>query len=119
MSNDVLSERVGRVGMSATLAVSDAAKKLRAEGVDVLNFSVGEPDHPTPDAVKEAGKKAIDANHTKYTASAGIIELRRSIATKLKRDNGLEYAPSRFSCPPAPRPACTLPRWPCSTRATR
>jgi len=105
MSNDVLSERVRRVGMSATLAVSDAAKKLRAEGVDVLNFSVGEPDHPTPEAVKEAGKRAIDANHTKYTASAGIIELRRAIATKLKRDNGLEYAPEQILVSPGAK-AC-------------
>jgi aspartate aminotransferase len=105
MSNDVLSERVRRVGMSATLAVSDRAKKLRAEGVDVLNFSVGEPDHPTPEGVKEAGKKAIDANLTKYTASAGVIELRAAIANKLGRDNGLEYAPEQILVSPGAK-AC-------------
>jgi aspartate aminotransferase len=105
MSEEVLSERVRRVGMSATLAVSDRAKKLRAEGVDVLNFSVGEPDHPTPEVAKEAGKKAIDANRTKYTASAGIIELRRAIATKLARDNGLEYAPEQILVSPGAK-AC-------------
>ncbi len=79
--------------MSATLAVSDRAKRLRADGVDVLDFSVGEPDFPTPEGVKQAGRLAIDGNKTRYTASSGILELREAIAAKLERDNGLSYPP--------------------------
>jgi aspartate aminotransferase len=67
---------------------------MRAEGVDVLDFSVGQPDFPTPEVVKEAGKTAIDQNRTGYTANEGIPELRAAIAAKLREENGLEYSPT-------------------------
>jgi aspartate aminotransferase len=80
--------RVGRVEPSATLAISNLASKLEAEGKDVVDLSVGEPDFPTPDNVVRAGKDAMDAGHTGYTSSNGIPELRAAIAEKL-RGNGV------------------------------
>lgn len=88
----MLARRLQRIGLSPTLAVNDLARRLRAEGVDVLDFSAGQPDFPTPDAVKEAGKRAIDENRTRYTSTAGIEELRRAIAERIERDLGLRYA---------------------------
>jgi aspartate aminotransferase len=76
--------RVGRVEPSATLAISNLASELEAEGKDVIDLSVGEPDFPTPDNVVEAGKDAMDAGHTGYTPSSGIPELREAIAAKLQ-----------------------------------
>jgi aspartate aminotransferase len=76
--------RVGRVEPSATLAISNLAAELEAEGKDVIDLSVGEPDFPTPDNVVQAGKDAMDAGHTGYTSSNGIPELREAIATKLQ-----------------------------------
>jgi aspartate aminotransferase len=89
-----LAERAERIEHSPTLRVAALAKKLRAEGVDVLDFSVGQPDFPTPSVVKEAGKTAIDDDRTGYTANEGVPELRAAIAEKLRDENGLEYAPS-------------------------
>ena len=83
-------ERVGRVEPSATLAISNLASKLEADGVDVVDLSVGEPDFPTPETVVEAGKDALDAGHTGYTPSNGIPELKEAIVEKLDAD-GLEY----------------------------
>ena len=92
----MLAKRIRGIGMSATVKVTGLAIKLRAEGVDVLDFSVGEPDLPTPEGVKEAGKRAIDTNQTRYTSNAGLIELREAIAEKFLRDNGLTYAPGEI-----------------------
>ncbi len=83
-------DRVERVEPSATLAISNAASQLEAEGVDVVDLSVGEPDFETPDNVVEAGKAALDAGHTGYTQSNGIPALREAIVEKLATD-GLEY----------------------------
>ena len=83
-------DRVERVEPSATLAISTLASELEAEGADVVDLSVGEPDFPTPGNVVAAGKEALDAGHTKYTPSAGISELREAIAEKLA-DDGLAY----------------------------
>ena len=69
------------------------AAQMRAEGIDVINFGVGEPDFNTPEYIKKAAHEAIDANFTRYTANPGIIELRKAICDKLERDNGLVYAP--------------------------
>jgi aspartate/methionine/tyrosine aminotransferase len=66
-------------------------RALQAEGFDIIDFTVGEPDFPTPDHIKEAAKKAIDINYTKYTVNPGSIELRKAIAGKLKKDNNLDY----------------------------
>jgi aspartate aminotransferase len=82
--------------MSATLKVSGLAKKMKREGLDVWDFSVGEPDLDTPDAVKEAGKRAIAQGRTKYTPNEGIPELREAIAEKLRLENGLDYEPDQI-----------------------
>ena len=83
--------RVERVEPSATLAISNQASELEAEGVDVVDLSVGEPDFPTPENIVEAGQDAMDAGHTGYTSSNGIPALREAIASKL-RDDGIDAA---------------------------
>ena len=83
------SNRVKRVKPSFTLEMTSRAAELRAQGVDVINFSVGEPDFNTPDHIIRAGKEAMDNGFTKYTAGSGMIELREAICEKLERDNGL------------------------------
>lgn len=88
-----LAHRAKAIKPSPTLTVSALAKKMQNQGIDVINFGVGEPDFNTPDYIKEAGKKAIDDNFTRYTASSGILELREAIAAKLKRDNGITCNP--------------------------
>jgi len=87
----LVSERVKSINVSPTMKVAGEAKRMRAEGINVLDFSVGEPDFPTPHNIKEAAKTAIDENHTKYTLNAGTVELRKAIAQKLKRDSNLDY----------------------------
>ncbi|GAA0507532.1 aspartate aminotransferase [Halorubrum aquaticum] len=83
------SDRIGRVEPSATLAISNLAAEKEAEGADVVDLSVGEPDFDTPENVVEAGKEALDAGHTGYTSSNGILPLRKAIAAKL-RDDGID-----------------------------
>ena len=73
------------------MKVSALAKKMKADGENVINLSVGEPDFPTPENIKQAAKKAIDENQTRYTINPGTVELRKAIAAKLKRDNDLDY----------------------------
>lgn len=85
------SDRVKLITVSPTMQVAAEAKRLKSEGMDVIDLSVGEPDFPTPDNIKEAAKKAIDENQTKYTINSGTVELRKAIAAKLKRENDLEY----------------------------
>ncbi|MHB9149490.1 MAG: pyridoxal phosphate-dependent aminotransferase [Thermoleophilia bacterium] len=88
-----LADRADRISHSPTLRIAALAKRMRAAGVDVLDFSVGQPDFPTPVSAKEAGKTAIDDNRTGYTANEGILELRQAIADKLRLENGLDYDP--------------------------
>jgi aspartate aminotransferase len=88
-----ISYRARAIKPSPTLAVSSMAKQMMAKGIDVINFGVGEPDFNTPDYIKEAGKEAIDNNFTRYTASAGILELREAISAKFKKDNNLDCRP--------------------------
>ncbi|MFZ2146663.1 MAG: pyridoxal phosphate-dependent aminotransferase [Sedimentisphaerales bacterium] len=90
-----VSKRAQDVPPSATIAVTARAQELKAQGVDVVGFGAGEPDFDTPDYIKDAAIKALKAGKTKYTASAGIVELRTGIAAKLKRENGLEYSPNQ------------------------
>ncbi|MCK5032059.1 MAG: pyridoxal phosphate-dependent aminotransferase [Calditrichia bacterium] len=85
------SDRIKNISESQTVKISAKAITMRKSGIDVINLSVGEPDFPTPQNVKDAGKKAIDNNLTKYTVNKGIIELRQAIAHKLKEENNLEY----------------------------
>jgi len=87
---------MAQIKPSPTLAVNAKAKALKASGADILNFSVGEPDFPTPDHVCGAGKEAIDAGFTRYTAVPGIPELREAIAQRFKADKGWQYAPEEI-----------------------
>ncbi|WP_136715736.1 pyridoxal phosphate-dependent aminotransferase [Halorientalis salina] len=96
--------RVQRVEPSATLAISNLAAELEADGVDVVDLSVGEPDFDTPENVKQAGIDAMEAGHTGYTTSNGIPELREAIATKLQ-DDGLDYGPENVIVTPGGKQA--------------
>ncbi len=89
-----LSDRMQTLSPSLTIAISTLARELKAQGKDVLSFSAGEPDFGTPQRIKDAAIKAIDEGFTQYTAVPGIPELLEAVATKLKRDNALSYAPS-------------------------
>ncbi len=91
-----LSLRTTKIKPSSTLAITAKAAELRAEGKDVISFSVGEPDFHTPENIKEAGIKAIQDGFTKYTPVPGIPELRKAICEKLKNDNGLDYKPEQI-----------------------
>lgn len=91
-----LSDRLNRLAPSATLAMSQKSSEMKAKGVDVINMSVGEPDFMTPEPIKEAGKKAIDDNFSKYSPVSGYPALRNAISKKLKAENGLDYAVSEI-----------------------
>ena len=86
-----LSRRVINISPSPTLSITSKAKEMRSKGIDVIGFGAGEPDFDTPEHIKEAAKEAIDMGFTKYVPSAGIPELRSAIASKLKRDNNINY----------------------------
>ncbi len=88
-----ISNRVEKLSPSATLAMSQKSAELRAAGVDVINMSVGEPDFDTPDFIKEAAKRAIDDNYSRYTPVPGYMSLREAVCRKLERENGLVYTP--------------------------
>lgn len=93
-----LSNRVRRLSPSATMAMSQKSNELKAEGIDVINLSVGEPDFNTPEHIKEAAKIAIDANYSRYSPVPGYPALRNAIVAKLKKENGLEYSAAQISC---------------------
>ena len=88
----MLSERARNINPSPTLTVDAKAKAMKAEGHDVVNFGVGEPDFDTPQNIKDAGIKAIRDGHTKYTPAGGIVPLKEAVAAKFKADNGLDYS---------------------------
>ena len=92
-----LSDCINRLAPSATLAMSQKSSEMKAQGIDVINLSVGEPDFNTPDHIKEAAKKAIDDNYSRYSPVAGYASLREAIVRKLKRENGLDYMPAQIS----------------------
>jgi aspartate aminotransferase len=91
-----ISKRAQDVPPSATIAVTTRALELKAQGVDVVGFGAGAPDFDTPNYIKEAAIEALKAGQTKYTAAAGIIELRKAIADKLERENGIKYTPDQI-----------------------
>ncbi|MBO5271765.1 MAG: pyridoxal phosphate-dependent aminotransferase [Muribaculaceae bacterium] len=91
-----ISDRVQSLSPSQTLAMSQKSNELKAQGIDVINLSVGEPDFNTPDHIKEAAKRAIDENFTFYTPVPGYMSLRKAIADKLKNENGLDYTPEQI-----------------------
>lgn len=93
-----LSARLNRLSPSATLAMSQKSSELKAQGIDIINLSVGEPDFNTPDHIKEAAKEAIDENYSRYSPVPGYPSLREAIVEKLKKENGLEFKSSQILC---------------------
>ena len=91
-----ISDRLVRMSESATIAMAQMARDLRAEGHNVISLSLGEPDFDTPEHIKQAAKDALDAGFTKYTPVPGLIELREAISTKFKRDNNLDYGKNQI-----------------------
>ena len=89
-----IAQRVNKINPSFTLQMATKAADMRSRGVDVINFSVGEPDFNTPKHIRDAAKEALDQGYTKYTAGPGMIELRQAICEKLKRENKISYDPS-------------------------
>ena len=92
-----ISDALNRIQPSATIAISNKAMALKAEGRDIIGLSAGEPDFDTPDNIKEAAIAAIRRGETKYTAVDGLPELKKAICAKFKRENGLDYKPSQVS----------------------
>ena len=91
-----LSNRLQRLAPSATLAMSQKSSEMKAQGIDVINMSVGEPDFNTPDHIKQAAKQAVDDNYSRYSPVPGYLNLRQAIAQKLERENQLQYQPSEI-----------------------
>lgn len=91
---NAIAERISLISESSTLKVAADAARLRAEGVDVVDFSAGEPDFPTPENIKQAAIRAIDENFTKYTAAGGILELKKAICQRHTEDFGTAYKPN-------------------------
>lgn len=92
----LISKRVNQISPSPTLSITAKAKKMQAEGINVIGFGAGEPDFDTPVNIKEAARKAIDKGFTKYTPTAGTKELKDAICAKFKKDNNLEYSPDEI-----------------------
>jgi aspartate aminotransferase len=99
-----IADSLSRVQPSATIAATQKARKLKAEGRDVIGLGAGEPDFDTPENIKQAAIEAIQRGETKYTDVGGIPELKKAIADKLKRDNGLDYEPSQCFVSPGGKP---------------
>src|SRR6185312_7267377 len=93
----LLAQSLSRVKPSPTIAVTQLARDLAAQGRDVISLGAGEPDFDTPDNIKRAAIAAIERGETKYTAVDGIPELKRAICAKFKRENGLDYAPNEIT----------------------
>jgi aspartate aminotransferase len=93
-----LAERIATLEESATLQMAAMVRELKLRGEDIVDLTLGEPDFDTPLHIKEAAKQAIDKGITKYTPVAGFLDLRKSIAQKLDRDNQLTYTPEQIVC---------------------
>ena len=91
---NAIAERIASISESSTMRVAAEATKLRSQGVDVVDFGAGEPDFPTPDNIKQAAKRAIDQNFTKYTPVGGTAELKKAVCESHKKDFGTNYQPS-------------------------
>ena len=96
--DNILSNSLNRLEPSATLAMSQRSAELKAQGIDIVNLSIGEPDFNTPEAIKSAAHKAIDDNFSHYSPVPGYPALRQAIVNKLKKENGLEYTPAEILC---------------------
>ena len=104
MPQNLLSARIEKIAVSATMAMTQAARDLKAQGRDVISLSAGEPDFDTPAHICEAANAAIAAGHTRYTAVDGIMPLKEAICEKFKRDNDLSYTPSQIHVAPGGKP---------------
>src|SRR5262245_57910038 len=93
----MLAARAGRIAVSPTMKVAADAMRLKAQGVDVLDFGAGEPDFPTPAHISAAAHAAIDANFTKYTTNSGTDGLKRAVGQRYRDDYGVDYAPSEIT----------------------
>ncbi|MBP3353619.1 MAG: aminotransferase class I/II-fold pyridoxal phosphate-dependent enzyme, partial [Bacteroidales bacterium] len=93
---EMISARLNALSPSETLAMSQKSAELKAQGVDVINLSVGEPDFFTPEHIKQAAKEAVDNNFSFYSPVPGYMDLRKAISEKLKRENNLTYAPEQI-----------------------
>ena len=93
---EFLSDRIKSMAVSATMAMAQKSRDLAAKGLDIISLSVGEPDFNTPDYIKEAAKKAIDDNYSKYPPVSGYNDLREAIAAKFKKENNLDYSPNQI-----------------------
>src|ERR1700732_1237989 len=91
---NAIAERISSISESSTMKVAAEATKLRADGVDVVDFGAGEPDFPTPDNIKQAAIRALDQNFTKYTPAGGTAELKKAVCERHKLDFGTDYKPS-------------------------
>jgi aspartate aminotransferase len=94
---DLIAKHIAELSPSLTLSITSQAKELKKQGIDVLSFGAGEPDFNTPKHITEAAIKALNDGHTRYTESAGLLELRESLSAKLSVDNGVSYEPSQIS----------------------
>ena len=107
-----LSDRLNSLSPSATLAMSQKSAELKAQGVDVINLSVGEPDFNTPDHIKEAAKKAIDDNFSRYSPVPGYPALRNAIVEKLKKEKPVwNIPPHKFLAPMVPSSRFAMQSW--------
>jgi len=104
MTDTRLSDRITQIGASATMAITQTARDMRAAGRDVISLSAGEPDFETPEHIRQAATKAMNAGATRYTAVDGIAELKAAIIQKFRRDNNLSYTPSQINVSPGGKP---------------
>jgi aspartate aminotransferase len=93
---EYLSDRIKSLSVSQTLAMAQKSRELKAKGIDIISLSLGEPDFNTPDYIKEAAKKAIDDNYSRYPPVPGYSDLREAISTKFKVENGISYSPEQI-----------------------
>ena len=112
----MLAARAGRIATSPTMKVAAEAIKLKAQGIDVIDFGAGEPDFPTPRHIGDAAKAAIDANFTKYTNNSGTEELKNAVVARYTASNSRR---ARSSSRPAANRRCTTPPWCSSAPATK
>src|SRR3974390_1954500 len=89
-----IAQRISSISVSSTMKVASDAEKLRAEGVDVVDFGAGEPDFPTPDNIKQAAVRALEQNFTKYTPASGTAELKKAVCERHAQDFGTAYQPN-------------------------
>ena len=104
MTDTRLSERITQIGTSATMAITQTAREMRAAGRDVISLSAGEPDFETPEHIRQAATEAMNAGATRYTAVDGIPALKDAIIRKFKRDNNLKYTPAQINVSPGGKP---------------